>query len=391
MKLRYFDNAATTKTKDEVLKEMMPFFSESYGNPSSLYTIGRISKKAIEEARKKVAKLINCNPNEIYFTAGGSESDNTIIKGIAYSNSKKGKHIITSKIEHPAVIYTCKALEKQGFNISYVNVNKDGIIDINELKNSIRSDTILIRIMFANNEIGTIQPVETISKIAKIYNIVFHTDAVQACGNIPIDVRKMGIDALSLSGHKLYAPKGIGALYVKNGIQFEKFIDGGHQEKNKRAGTENVAGIVGLGKACELAYYNLPAHIKHLENLRNYFWSELNKRVKLVKLNGSLEKRLPGNCNCSFSFIDGQSLVLNLDAKGICTSSGSACSSGSQDPSHVLKAIGLPDDAAKGALRITFGEENTKEDVDYLLDNIEEVVNRLRNMSPEFKKIVIKQ
>ena len=383
MKLRYFDNAATTRTKDEVLKEMLPFFNENFGNPSSLYTIGRMSKKAMEEARKKVARLINCNSNEIYFTAGGSESDNTIIKGIAYSNSKKGKHIITSKIEHPAVLNSCKMLEKQGFEVTYVNVNKEGIVDIEELRNSIRDDTILITIMFANNEIGPIEPIETISKISKMYNIVFHTDAVQACGNVPIDVRKMGIDALSLSGHKLYAPKGVGALYVRNGVQFEKFIDGGHQEKDKRAGTENVAGIVGLGKACELAYYNLQAHIKHLEGLRNYFLEELNKRIKFVKLNGSLEKRLPGNCNCSFSYIDGQSLVLNLDSKGICTSSGSACSSGSVAPSHVLKAIGLSDDLAKGALRITFGEENTKEDVDYLLDNIEEIVSRLRNMSQD--------
>lgn len=384
MKLRYFDNAATTRTKDEVLKEMLPFFSENFGNPSSLYTIGRMSKKAIEEARRKVARLINCNPNEIYFTAGGSESDNVIIKGIAYSNSKKGKHIITSKIEHPAVLNSCKALEKHGFEVTYVNVDKEGIVDIEELRNSIRDDTILITIMFANNEIGTIEPIETISKISRMHNIVFHTDAVQACGNIPIDVRKMGIDALSLSGHKLYAPKGVGALYVRNGVQFEKFIDGGHQEKDKRAGTENVSGIVGLGKACELAYYNLPIHIKHLEGLRNYFLEELNKKIKFVKLNGSLEKRLPGNCNCSFSYVDGQSLVLNLDSKGICTSSGSACSSGSGAPSHVLKAIGLSDDLAKSTLRITFGEENTKEDVDYLLDNIEEIVDRLRNMSSRF-------
>ncbi len=391
MKLRYFDNAATTRTKEEVLNEMIPFFTNNYGNPSSLYTIGRISKKAIEEARRKVAKLINCNSNEIYFTAGGSESDNMIIKGIAYANRKRGKHIITSKIEHPAVLHTCKCLENQGFDVTYVNVDKEGIVDINELKNSIRNDTILISVMFANNEIGTIQPIDTISKIAKMYNIIFHTDAVQACGNIPIDVRKMGIDALSISGHKIYAPKGIGALYVKNGIKFEKIIDGGHQEKDKRAGTENVAGIVGLGRACELAYYNLPVHIKHLEGLRDYFLSEIMKRIKFVNLNGSKEKRLPGNCNCSFLCVDGQSLVLNLDSKGICVSSGSACSSNSQEPSHVLKAIGLSDDLARSALRITFGEDNIKEDVDYLLDNLEETVSRLRNMSPEFKMIAKEQ
>lgn len=381
MKIRYFDNAATTKVKEEVLKEMLPYFKDMYGNPSSLYSIGRASKKAIDEARKKVSKLINCNPNEIYFTGCGSESDNTIIKGIAYANIKKGKHIITSTIEHPAVLHTCQALEKQGFEVTYLKVNKEGIIDIEELRNSIRNDTILISIMFANNEIGTIQPIEIIAKIAKMYNIIFHTDAVQACGNVPIDVSKMGIDALSLSGHKLYAPKGIGALYVKNGINFEKFMDGGHQEKNKRAGTENVAGIVGLGKACELANINLESHMKHLKKLRDYFILETEKRIDSVKLNGSRERRLPGNANFSFSGVEGETILLKLDAKGICTSSGSACTSGSTAPSHVLKAIGLSDDLARGSLRVTFGEDNTKEDVDYLLDNLEEIVGRVRNMS----------
>lgn len=388
MKVRYFDNAATTKVKQEVVDEMIPYFNEKYGNPSSLYSIGRASKKAIDEARKKVAELINCRPNEIYFTGCGSESDNTIIKGIAYKNFKKGKHIITSKIEHPAVLHTCQALEKQGFEVTYLNVNKDGIVDLNELRNSLRNDTILISIMFANNEIGTIQPIENIAKIAKMYNIVFHTDAVQAVGNIPIDVKKMGIDSLSLSGHKLYAPKGIGALYVKNGIEFEKFMDGGHQEKNKRAGTENVAGIVGLGKAAELAKNNLEKHIKHLEGLRNYFITEVEKRIDYAKLNGTLNERLPGNSNFSFSYIDGESLLLNLDAKGICASSGSACTSGSTSPSHVLRAIGLTDELARGSLRVTFGEENTKEDVDYLIQNLEEIINRLRTMSPEYQKIV---
>lgn len=381
MKIRYFDNAATTKVKEEVLKEMLPYFKDMYGNPSSLYSIGRASKKAIDEARKKVSKLINCNPNEIYFTGCGSESDNTIIKGIAYANIKKGKHIITSTIEHPAVLHTCQALEKQGFEVTYLKVNKEGIIDIEELRNSIRNDTILISIMFANNEIGTIQPIEIIAKIAKMYNIIFHTDAVQACGNVPINVKEMGIDALSLSGHKLYAPKGIGALYVKNGINFEKFMDGGHQEKNKRAGTENVAGIVGLGKACELANINLESHMKHLKKLRDYFILETEKRIDSVKLNGSRERRLPGNANFSFSGIEGETILLKLDAKGICASSGSACTSGSTAPSHVLKAIGLSDDLARGSLRVTFGEDNTKEDVDYLLDNLEEIVERVRNMS----------
>ena len=365
MELKYFDNAATTRVKKEVLEEMLPYFHEKYGNPSSLYSIGRASKKAMEDARKKVANLINANPNEIYFTGCGSESDNTIIKGIAHTNRKKGKHIITSQIEHPAVLHTCQALEKQGFEITYLKVSKNGFIDIEELRNSIRNDTILITIMFANNEIGTIQPIEMVAKIAKMYNILFHTDAVQACGNIPIDVKRMGIDALSLSGHKLYAPKGIGALYVKNGIAFEKFMDGGHQEKNKRAGTENVAGIVGLGKACELAQIHLKDHMRQLKQLRDYFITQVEDKIEGAVLNGSKENRLPGNANFSFSGIDGEALLLNLDAKGICASAGSACTSGSSSPSHVLSSIGLSDELAYGSLRVTFGEDNTKEDVMY--------------------------
>lgn len=378
MEIRYFDNAATTSVKKEVLEEMLPYFHEKYGNPSSLYSIGRVSKKAIEEARKKVAGLINCNPNEIYFTGCGSESDNTIIKGIAYTNRRKGKHIITSQIEHPAVLHTCQMLEKQGFEVTYLKVNKDGFINIEDLRNSIRNDTILISVMFANNEIGTIQPIEMVSKIARMHNIVFHTDAVQACGNIPIDVKRMGIDALSLSGHKLYAPKGIGALYVRNGIEFEKFMDGGHQEKNKRAGTENVAGIVGLGKACELAYVHLKEHMQHLKELRDYFIVQVEDKIEGAVLNGSKENRLPGNANFSFPGIDGEALLLNLDAKGICASAGSACTSGSSAPSHVLSSIGLSDELAHGSLRVTFGEDNTKEDVDYLVENLCEMIPRLR-------------
>lgn len=379
MKIRYFDNAATTKVKKEVLEEMLPYFDENYGNPSSLYSIGRVSKKAIEEARKKVAELIKCNPNEIYFTGCGSESDNTIIKGFAYAQRKKGKHIITSQIEHPAVLHTCQMLEKQGFEVTYIKVNKEGYINIEELRNAIRNDTILISIMFANNEIGTIQPIEMISKIARMYNIVFHTDAVQACGNIPIDVKRMGIDALSLSGHKLYAPKGIGALYVRNGIEFEKFMDGGHQEKNKRAGTENVAGIVGLGKACELANIHLKEHMEHLKELRNYCISEINNKIEGAILNGGIENRLPGNVNFAFPYVDGEALLLNLDAKGICASAGSACTSGSSAPSHVLSSIGLSNELAHSSLRITFGEDNTKEDVDYLIENLCGIVQKLRN------------
>lgn len=378
MEIKYFDNAATTRVKKEVLEEMLPYFYEKYGNPSSLYSIGRVSKKAIEEARKKVARLINCEPNEIYFTGCGSESDNTIIKGIAYTNRRKGKHIITSQIEHPAVLHTCQMLEKQGFEVTYLKVNKDGFINIEDLRNSIRNDTILISIMFANNEIGTIQPIEMVSKIARMHNIIFHTDAVQACGNIPIDVKRMGIDALSLSGHKLYAPKGIGALYVRNGIEFVKFMDGGHQEKNKRAGTENVAGIVGLGKACELAHVHLKGHMQHLKELRDYFIAQVEDKIEGAVLNGSKEERLPGNANFSFSGIDGEALLLNLDAKGICASAGSACTSGSSAPSHVLSSIGLSDELAHGSLRVTFGEDNTKEDVDYLLENLCEIIQRLR-------------
>ena len=313
-------------------------------------------------------------PNEIYFTGCGSESDNMIIKGIAHYYQDKGKHIIISCIEHPAVLHTCQVLEKQGFEVSYIGVDEEGKIKLEELVNAIRKDTILISIMFANNEIGTIQPIEAISEIAKKHDIIFHTDAVQACGNVPINVQKMGIDALSLSGHKLYAPKGIGALYVRNGIEFERFMDGGHQERNKRAGTENVAGIVGLGKACELANQNLQSHMEHLKDLREYFILQVQEKIPEAKLNGARENRLPGNANFSFPSIEGEALLFKLDEKGICASSGSACTSGSTAPSHVLTAIGLPSEFAKGTLRITFGEENTKEDVDYLVAELVKIV-----------------
>ena len=297
-----------------------------------------------------------------------------IIKGIAHYYQDKGKHIITSCIEHPAVLHTCQVLEKQGFEVSYIGVDEEGKIKLEELVNAIRKDTILISIMFANNEIGTVQPIEAIAEIAKKHDIIFHTDAVQACGNVPIDVQKMGIDALSLSGHKLYAPKGIGALYVKNGIEFERFMDGGHQERNKRAGTENVAGIVGLGKACELAEQNLRAHIEHLKNLREYFILQVQEKIPGAKLNGAREERLPGNANFSFQNIEGETLLFKLDEKGICASSGSACTSGSTTPSHVLTAIGLPSDFAKGTLRISFGEDNTKEDIDFLVAELVKIV-----------------
>lgn len=388
MNIKYFDNAATTKISEEVLDEMMPFLKNEYGNPSSMYGIGRSAKKAVEQARKKVANLINCDPSEIIFTGSGSESDNTAIKSIASVLKNRGNHIITSKIEHHAILESCKELEKQGFKITYLNVSKDGYIDLEELKKEITKRTILISIMTANNEIGTIQPVREISKIAKENNIIFHTDAVQAVGNIPIDVKEMGIDMLSLSGHKIHAPKGIGALYVRNKIHFKRFIDGGHQEKNRRAGTENVASIVGLGKACEISKLKLNEHMQKLEQLRDYCISQIEKNIKYVRLNGSLKNRLPGNVNISFQFIEGEAMLLNLDQKGICASSGSACTTGDSNPSHVLKALGLKDEIANGALRLTFSEENTKEDIDYLVKNLIEIVNRLRETSPEYEKVL---
>ena len=384
----YFDNAATTRTDDEVLKEMLPYFSENYGNPSSIYKLGRTNRRAVEIAREQDAKAINADPNEIYFTAGGSESDNTAIRGIAYAYKQKGNHIITSKIEHPAVLETCKQLEKEGFEVSYIGVDENGIINLEELKSEIKKTTTLISVMFANNEIGTIEPIAEIGKIAKEHNIVFHTDAVQAVGSVKIDVKEMNIDSLSLSGHKLYGPKGIGALYVKKGVRFQKFVNGGHQERNKRAGTENVPGIVGLGKAIELAYQDLDEHNKKIKELRDYYMAEVQKRIPYIKINGDMEKRLPGNSNISFRFIEGEGLLLNLDLKGICASSGSACTSGSLDPSHVLLAIGLPHEIAHGSLRITIGKYNTKEEVDYLLDNLEEIVSRLRNMSPLWEEFI---
>lgn len=380
-KIRYFDHSATTPVNPAVLKEMMPYFSLEYGNPSSMYTLGRNAKKAKEEARQKVARAINCNPNEIYFTACGSESDNLAIKGIAYANRYKGNHIITSRIEHPAVLNTCKTLEKEGFLVTYLNVDERGFINLEELRNSITNSTILITIMFANNEIGTIEPISQIGEIARMYNVIFHTDAVQAVGNIKIDVRQMNIDSLSMSAHKFYGPKGVGALYVKSNVNFKKIQDGGHQEKDKRAGTENVAGIVGLGRAIELANNNLFSYNRKLSFLRDYCITQIKNKIPDVKINGDMVKRLPGNVNISFNGIDGQDLLLKLDEKGICASSGSACSSGSKSASHVLTAIGLTENLSRSTLRITFGNENTKEDVDYLIEFLVESVKTLKRIS----------
>ena len=377
-KIKYFDHAATTAVNEEVLKEMIPYFNINYGNPSSIYTLGRHAKSAIDVARQKTAHAIGANSNEIYFTGGGSESDNLAIKGVAYANKKRGNHIITTNIEHPAVLNTCHALRNDGFEITFLGVNRDGKISISELKEAIRPTTILLSIMFANNEIGTIQPIKEIGEVAKRNNIYFHTDAVQAIGNIEIDVNMLNIDLLSMSAHKFYGPKGVGALYVRRGVEFQKILDGGHQEKDKRAGTENLAGIVGMGKAIELAYKGFEEKNKRIEDLRNYFISELEKRIPKVKLNGHRRDRLPGNCNVSFEGVNGEALLLNLDAEGIYASTGSACSSGSSSPSHVLLAIGLPQELAKGSLRVALGDENTKEDVDFLLQILEKDVKKLR-------------
>ena len=378
MEVKYFDNSATTRVKDEVFKEMIPYLSIEYGNPSSLYSIGRSAKRAISEARRRVASLINCSSEEIYFTSCGSESDNTALKGIAYANKEKGNHIITSKIEHPAILNSCKSLENKGFKISYIDVDKDGMLNLEKLESEITDQTTLISIMYANNEIGTIEPVKEIAQIAHSHGIIFHTDAVQAVGNIPIDVRKMNIDMLSLSGHKLYAPKGIGALYVKSGIEFERFMDGGHQEKNKRSGTENVAEIVALGKACQIAEKNIEQYQQKLKNLRDYCLKKIQEKIPDIHINGTMERRLPGNINISFKDLNSGELLLRLDEVGICASGGSACSSKEASPSHVLTAIGLPSELSKGALRLTFGDYNSIEDVDYLVENLVRIVEEMR-------------
>ena len=387
-KIRYFDHAATTAVDKEVLEEMLQYFNTEYGNPSSLYSIGRNAKRAVENARSRVANVINSDPKEIYFTSCGSESDNIALKGVAYANKEKGNHIITSKIEHPAVLNSCKTLEKEGFDVTYLEVDENGLINLENLKNKITSKTILISIMFANNEIGTIQPITEIGKIARERNIIFHTDSVQAIGNIQIDVQKMNIDLLSMSAHKFYGPKGVGAIYIRDGIKCNKLQDGGHQEKNRRAGTENVAGIVGLGKAIEKSNNRLEEYNYHLRILRDYYEIQVKKHIPYIKFNGHRTKRLPGNSNITFEFIDGEALLLKLDEKGIGASTGSACSSGDDSPSHVLLAIGLSSNKAKSSLRVTFGKENTKEDVDFLVGALIEIVNDLRSKSPEYLNFI---
>lgn len=382
----YMDNAATTRVKQEVLEEMLPYFTENYGNPSSIYTLGSKSKNAIEIARERVAKAINADPKEIFFTAGGSEADNWAIKGVAFANRNRGNHIITSKIEHHAVLHTCEYLEKQGFKVTYLDVDEYGVVDLDQLKNSITEDTILITIMFANNEIGTIQPIKEIGQIAKEHGIYFHTDAVQAVGHVKIDVDELNIDLLSMAAHKFYGPKGVGALYVRKGVKIDPLIAGGGQERNRRAGTENVPGIVGMGKAIELAYEHLEENNERLIRLRDKLIKKVFENIDHVRLNGHPTNRLPGNVNLCFEFIEGESMLLSLDMEGIAASSGSACTSGSLDPSHVLLAIGLPHEIAHGSLRLSLGDFNTEEEVDYVVEKLTEIVARLRAMSPLYEK-----
>jgi len=382
MKRRYLDYAATTPVKKEVLEVMMPYFSEVYGNASSLHTYGQEAKEKLTESREIIANTIGAKTNEIYFTSGGSESDNWAIKSVAKANKDKGKHIITTKIEHHAVLHTCEALEKEGFEVTYLEVDQDGYVELDVLKDAIREDTILISIMFINNEIGTIQPVEAIGAIAKENNILFHTDAVQALGNVPIDVKALNIDLLSVSAHKIYGPKGIGALYIRRGVKIIPFIDGGAQERKKRAGTENIPAIVGFAKACQVAEENLEEHIEKLSKLRDELIDKILDAIDEVKLNGPRDNRHPGNVNVAFKYIEGEALLLMLDAVGIAASSGSACTTGALEPSHVLMSIGLGHEIAHGSLRLTIGDFTEPEDVDYIVENLVRVVKTLRAMSP---------
>ncbi len=384
----YLDNAATTATRDEVIEAMLPYFKESYGNPSSIYKIAQKNKNAVEHAREQVASAIGAKPNEIYFTAGGSEADNWAIKGIAESYASKGKHIITTSIEHHAVLHTCEYLETKGYEVTYLPVDEYGMVSLDELKKAIRDDTILITIMFANNEIGTIEPIAEIGAIAHEKGIIFHTDAVQAAGHVAIDVDEMNIDMLSMSGHKFYGPKGIGALYIRKGIKLNPLIHGGAQERRRRAGTENVPGIVGMGLALELAVKELDTEVPRLTALRDKLISSILETVPYSRLNGHPVKRLPGNANISFEFIEGESILLLLDYKGVCASSGSACTSGSLDPSHVLLAIGLPHEKAHGSVRLTMGHYTTEEQIDYVIAELPPIVERLRQMSPLYEEFI---
>lgn len=386
MRQVYLDYSATTPVKKEVLEAMLPYFSEKFGNPSSLYGLGLSAKTDLNQARAQVAKLIGADEREIYFTSCGTEADNWAVIGTARAKKSKGNHIITSKIEHHAMIHTCEYLEKEGYEVTYLDVDGKGRISLEDLEQAITDQTILISIMFANNEIGTIQPVKEIGEIAKKHGIWFHTDAVQALGNVPIDVKELGIDMMSMSAHKIYGPKGVGALYLKKGVVLPSFMSGGAQENKRRAGTENMAGIVGFGKAAELAGTNLEEHIKRISELRDYFTEQIMDKIPEVEINGSMEYRLPGNINLIFNYIEGESLLLLMDAKGISASTGSACSSASLSPSHVLKALKLPFEKIHSSIRFTVGDFTTKEDLDYALEEIAAIVEKLRSISPIYKK-----
>ena len=390
-KIIYLDNAATTRTAPEVLEAMLPYFTEQYGNPSAIYSIASKNKQVVTEQREIIANALGAKANEIYFTAGGTESDNWALKATAEAYESKGKHIITTKIEHHAILHTAEYLEKRGYEFTYLNVDKDGLISLEELENAIRPDTILISVMFANNEIGTIEPIKEIGEIAKKHGVLFHTDAVQAFGHVPINVNECNIDMLSSSGHKLNGPKGIGFLYIRQGVKIRSFVHGGAQERKRRAGTENVPGIVGYGAAVKRAVATMDERIKYETELRDYMIKRILDEIPYSRLNGHTTKRLPNNVNVSFEFVEGESMLIMLDMAGVCASSGSACTSGSLDPSHVLLAIGLPHEKAHGSLRMTLSEETTKEDIDFVVNKLKEIVTNLRKMSPLYEDFVKKQ
>ncbi len=381
----YFDHAATTPVCKEALEKMLPYFSEVFGNPNSQHAFGRESAKAVDEARDTIAKIINCKPSELYFTAGGTESDNWALRGIANAYKEKGKHLIISPIEHAAMLSTAKALEKEGFEIEYMKVDDEGVVDLEHLKSIVRKDTTLVGCMLANNEVGTIEPIKEIAEIAHSVNAICFTDAVQAAGVLKIDVKDLGVDLMSMSSHKIYGPKGVGALYIRNGVKIQSILTGGHQERMKRGGTTNVPGIVGFSKAFEIADKELEQNFNYVSCLRDHFIDRVLNEVPFVKLNGPRKNRLPANADFSFKFIEGESILFSLDLAGICVSSGSACSSGSLEPSHVLLALGLPEELAHGSIRFSFGKHNTIEQVDYAVETIKSAVQRLREMSPLFK------
>lgn len=386
--LIYLDNAATTKVNPKVLEAMLPYFSEKFGNPSAIYGFGAECKQAITTARDIIAEMLGANSNEIYFTGGGSESDNWALKAAAEAYGQKGKHIITTKIEHHAILHTCEYLESRGFDVTYLDVDENGLINLEQLQSAVRPDTILISVMFANNEIGTVEPIAEIGKLAKEKGILFHTDAVQAFGHVPINVDEMGIDMLSASGHKFNGPKGIGFLYIRKGVKIRSFIHGGAQERKRRAGTENVPGIVGMGEAARISAETMEDRSREESALRDYLIGRVLKEIPYTRLNGHRTKRLPNNVNFSFQFVEGESMLIMLDMAGICASSGSACTSGSLDPSHVLLAIGLPHEIAHGSLRLTLGDDTTKEQIDYVIDKLKEIVEKLRSMSPLYEDFV---